>query len=133
MVDTPTPAEFKARYPEFEPVDDALVSLVTPEASRYVDDGWEQTDQKPAIMLMIAHLLSMDGYPARVTNPGGWNGQTAGREMTSRRVGDVQTTYAQRSTAGGNSSAFSSDLLSTLYGRRFLSLMRLNAPTIGVV
>lgn len=132
MVNVPTAAEVKARYPEFEPVDDDVVTLTITDASRYVDDGWNLEDQKPGIINLTAHMLSLEGYPSRVSAPGGWNGQTAGREMLSRRVGDVQTTYAQRGSTGSVSSEFFSELKMTIYGRRFYNLMRLNAPTIGV-
>lgn len=134
MVDVPTAAEFKARYPEFTRVTDALVMLIAAEALPMVDDGWELSDQKPAIMAFTAHLLSLEGYPARALTPTAPLPSTAGREVLMRRVGDSTTQYAQSgSAAGGSGGGLLSSLGLTVYGRRFAQLLKLNAPAIGLV
>lgn len=133
MVQTPTAADVKARYPEFTGVNDALITSVIAEASPMVDDGWEVSDQKPAIMAFTAHLLSLEGYPARAANSQAPLPAGAGREVIMRKVGDVTTQYAQGSSAGGSATSLTSSLGLTVYGRRFAQLLKLNAPAIGLV
>lgn len=133
MVDTPSAAEFKARYPEFTGVSDDLVLLIVAEALPMVDDGWELSDQKPALMAFTAHLLSLEGYPARAANSQAPLPAGAGREVIMRKVGDVTTQYAQGSSSGGSGSGLTSSLGLTVYGRRFAQLLKLNAPAIGLV
>ena len=133
MVDTPSAAEFKARYPEFTGVSDDLVLLIVAEALPMVDDGWELSDQKPALMAFTAHLLSLEGYPARAANSQAPLPAGAGREVIMRKVGDVTTQYAQGSSSGGSGGGLTSSLGLTVYGRRFAQLLKLNAPAIGLV
>ena len=133
MVQTLTAADVKARYPEFTGVNDALITSVIAEASPMVDDGWEVSDQKPAIMAFTAHLLSLEGYPARAANSQAPLPAGAGREVIMRKVGDVTTQYAQGSSAGGSATSLTSSLGLTVYGRRFAQLLKLNAPAIGLV
>lgn len=135
MVQTPTAADVKARYPEFTGVNDALITSVIAEASPMVDDEWHEPDQKPAIMAFTAHLLSMEGYPARALLPAGAPlPASAGREIVMRKVGDVTTQYAQTSSGGtSGGSGLMSSLGLTMYGRRFAQLLKLNSPAIGLV
>jgi len=133
MVDVPTAAEFKARYPEFTGVANATIMLVLAEGLPMVDDGWELSDQKPALMAFTAHLLSLEGYPARAVNAQAPLPAGAGREILMRRVGDVTTQYAQASSSAGSGSGLTSSLGLTVYGRRFAQLLKLNAPAIGLV
>lgn len=132
MVATPSAAEFKARYPEFTGVSDDIVTALVAEASPMVDDDWVETDQKPAIMAFTAHLLSLEGYPARAANAQAPLPAGAGREVIMRKVGDVTTQYAQTGSTGRGSGLLSS-LGLTVYGRRFAQLLKLNAPAIGLV
>lgn len=133
MVDAPSAAEIKARYPEFTGVADATIMLVLAEGLPMVDDGWELSDQKPALMAFTAHLLSLEGYPARAANAQAPLPAGAGREVLMRKVGDVTTQYAQSGSAGGSGSSLMSSLGLTVYGRRFAQLLKLNAPAIGLV
>lgn len=133
MVATPSAAEFKERYPEFTGVGDGLVTALIAEASPMVDDDWVETDQKPAIMAFTAHLLSLEGYPARAANAQAPLPASAGREVIMRKVGDVTTQYAQTGSTGGSGSSLTASLGLTVYGRRFAQLLKLNAPAIGLV
>jgi hypothetical protein len=135
MVATPSAADVKARYPEFTGVSDALITSVIAEASPMVDDEWHEPDQKPAIMAFTAHLLAMEGYPARASLPAGSPlPASAGREIVMRKVGDVTTQYAQASSgAESASTGLLGSLALTVYGRRFAQLLKLNAPAIGLV
>ena len=135
MVATASAADLKARYPEFTPVDDALITLVIAEAAPMIDDGWEVSDQKPGILALAAHLLSMEGWPKRSALPAGSPvPATAGRQVLMRKVGDVTTQYAQTGSAsGGGPSGLLSQLTLTPYGNRFRQLLKLNAPAIALV
>lgn len=131
MVDIPTSANFKARYPEFAALSDGLVDAFIAEASNMVDDDWETSDQKPAIMALAAHLAFMEGYPARLS--GSFDPGTSSREMLMRRVGDVTVQYAQTDSTNSSGGGLLSSLGSSAYGQRFKQLLKLNAPAIGLV
>lgn len=132
MVATPSASEFKTRYPEFSGVGDSLVEMLIAEGSTMVDDGWVATDQKPAIMAFTAHLLSLEGYPRRASDPNTPLPPGSGREIIMRKVGDVTTQYAQSASSGSGSGLLAS-LGLTVYGQRFAQLLKLNAPAIGLV
>ena len=135
MIPMPSAADLKARYPEFAPVSDVIVEAVLLEASGMVDEGWIETDQKPGIVALAAHFLSMEGWPRRASgggaDPGPING---GREVVMRKVGDVTTQFASGSGSGSSSGGdATSDYLLTAYGRSFLRLLKLNSILIGLV
>lgn len=132
MVQVPSASDLKARYPEFNGVGDALVTMVIAEVAPMVDDDWEAGDQKPAIMALAAHNLSLEGYPARAAG-GSFNPTTTVQQMTSRKVGDVSVTFEQTSSSPGSGSGLASTLGLTVYGRTFARLMKLNVPAIGLV
>lgn len=125
---TPTPATFKARYPEFTPVSDALVQLVLNDAIDAVGDTWFERDRARAQMLLAAHMLTVEGEPGRSTT-----GQGAGATgpVKRRKVGDVETEFAGTGGSAGDGSA--SGYAATFYGQEFLSLMRKNFPPVAVV
>lgn len=119
----PTATTFKARFPEFAPVSDALINLVLAEAVPQVGDTWLERDRARAQMLLTAHTLTLEGEPGRTTT-----GQSsAGTGMMKRRkVGDVEVEFATpgASADGSVSNGFSS----TSYGVEYTRLMRLNFP-----
>jgi hypothetical protein len=124
----PTPASFKARYPEFTPVSDTLVQLVLNDAFSEVGDSWLDKDRARAQMLWAAHTLTMEGEPGRTTS-----GQSsAGTGMVKRRkVGDVEVEFATAGSASGGGTLAGYSL--TTYGQEFLALMRKNFPAVAVV
>ncbi len=124
----PTPTTFKARYPEFTNVSDALVQLVLNDAFADVGDTWFERDRARAQMLLAAHILTMEGEPGRTTT-----GQSsAGTGFVKRRkVGDVETEFA--SPGGSSGSGAASGYGVTIYGQEFLALMRKNFPAVAVV
>lgn len=136
MIPTPTSADFKARYPEFIGVADSVVTMVIDEVKGMVDEGWELSDQKPGILALAAHQLTLEGYPARSGGAGGGSGGTfdpTNRPVLSRKVGDVAVTYGRTDNARGDGGGAGYDYSSTIYGRAFLRLLRLNAPAVGLV
>lgn len=134
MVDVPTVSDLRARYPEFASVSDPVAVGAIGEASLYVDDGWDEGMQSPAILALAAHYLSLEGYPRRSIAEGGGQWDASSRQMVSRRVGDVTVEYESASSASaGGSGDFTSSLKLTVYGRKFLQYLRVNAPTLTVV
>lgn len=126
---TPTPATFKARYPEFVPVSDALVQLVLNDAIDAVGDTWFERDRARAQMLLAAHMLTMEGEPGR-TNTGNGVGNTG--PVKRRKVGDVETEFAGIGSSAGGSGSTSWYALSG-YGQQYLVLLRQNFPAIAAV
>lgn len=124
----PTAETFKARFPEYAPVSDALVNLVLAEAIDAVGSTWLERDRAKGQMYLAAHLLAMEGEPSRTTTGQG-TGTTGA--VKRRKVGDVETEYAG---AGGSSGASSgaSGFLQTQYGRMYLELRRKNFPAVAV-
>lgn len=125
----PTSSDFKARFPEFCKVSNALVSMILGEAAGQVGETWLERDRKPATLYLAAHLLAMEGEPGR--SAGGTGGGITG-PMKRRKVGDVETEFAGfgRTDANGRTDA---GYELTAYGRQFLRLLRLNFPAIAVV
>ncbi len=130
----PTPTEFKARYPEFAPVGDPLCQLIIDEAAGYMDEDWTEADQKPAMMALTAHLLSIQGYPGRLAEGGGFDPGLSHRSMKSRTVGDVSVTFGGGDSSGGSGyGGLMSTLQTTVYGQTFAHYMQVNVPTFGLV
>jgi hypothetical protein len=123
----PDAATFKVRYPEFAPVPDALVSLVLQEAVDQVGDSWLDRDRARAQMLLAAHYLTTEGEPTRTLT----SESSAERgQVKMEKAGDHQREYFG---VTASADATDADLTSTEYGRRYLALLRLNFPAIGVV
>lgn len=130
--EAPTPTTFKARYPEFTAVSDALVQLVLNDAIGDVGDTWLEKDRARAQMLLAAHILTVEGEPGRTEN--GSSGATAGSGLIKRdKVGDVETEFAAPSSSGDGSSSLLAAYAQTFYGRQYLELMRRNFPAVAVV
>lgn len=128
--EVPTPTTFKARFPEFTAVSDALVQLVLNDAIDQVGDTWLERDRARAQMLLAAHILTMEGEPGRTEN--GSSGATAGTGIIKRdKVGDVETEFATPSSSGSGSALSAYGL--TFYGQQYLELLRKNFPAVAVV
>jgi hypothetical protein len=125
----PTPTTFKARYPEFTAVSDVLVQLVLDEAIAQVGDTWLERDRARAQMLLAAHMLTMEGEPAR-TNTGSGVGLSGA--VKRRKVGDVETEFAGLG-GGGSGGSVATGYAATIYGQQYLTLLRQNFPAIAVV
>lgn len=116
----PTAAEFKARYPAFTDVDDALIDAVIAEAARNVDESWCEADYQPAIMALTAHMLIEEGALGR-------NVEAAG-PITSSKLGDAQDSYGGLST-----SQASGEYSSTSYGRKYMQLRAVNCQGVQLL
>lgn len=127
MAEVPlTAADLKARYPEFNAVSDAYVDAVLSEAALSVGDTWIATDRVPATLALAAHMMSLEGEPARTANGG-----VAVTETVKRvKVGDVETEFA---VASGGGASGADDYGTTLYGVAFLRYRRRSFPGVIVV
>lgn len=110
----PTPAEFKARHTAFAALSDPVIQAILTEANRSVDTTWTEGDYKNAIMYLAAHILTTEGAldSTVIGKPG---------LISSESLGDASTSYAV-----AKSSRYEGELGSTIYGRRYLDLMRVN-------
>jgi hypothetical protein len=125
----PTPADFKARYPEFQPVSDALIQLVLNEAIDQVGDTWLERDRARAQMLLAAHNLTLEGEPGRSETGQG----AAGTGFIKRdKVGDVETEFATPAAASGSGSSYGG-FGGTIYGQQYWLLLKKNFPSPLVV
>lgn len=123
-----TAADLKARYPEFNAVSDTYIEAVLSEAALSVDETWIATDRVPATLALAAHMMTLEGEPARTAN-GGVGGATA--EVKRVKVGDVETEFNVAAPASGAGGA--DDYGSSLYGAAFLRYRRRSFPGIIVV
>jgi hypothetical protein len=57
-----TAAAFKARYPEFNPASDAVVTAALADAVPYIDPGLFSTDTDQAVGLKAAHILAISPF-----------------------------------------------------------------------
>jgi len=122
----PTVDEFVTRFPQFDGQDE-VIEVVIPEAPRDVGDNWIVTDQKPAIMYLTAHLMTVEALALA----GGGGGAARG-SIVAESFGPMSTSYANPNGSGGDSSMASS-YMRTEYGKRYYQIARRNTPDVSVV
>ena len=115
---TPWASDLKTRYPAFDAVADATIEAAITDAGRRVDTSWLEDDYQPAIMALAAHIMTTEGLGSSIS------AQLAG--LKSLRVGPLSL---ERELSG---SLNAGSLGSTVYGQRFLELLRLNHPGVAV-
>ena len=118
--DAPTLEQFRNRFDEFCEVGDDLVDAILVEAGRSVSTRWVERDYQPAIMLLAAHLLLVEGHLDRAM--GRRASVTTTGPISSKQVGDVRVTYSGLGAVATDPNGYGS----TQYGKRFLALMRSN-------
>lgn len=140
MVDIPTNVEVKTRHPEFAGVADARVDLFISDATRRVDDTWVEDDQKPAIIALTCHLMSLEGEPAltaSLASGGNTSGSANGKFLKRRKVGDTENEFAESAgtlaASQKSSTAAKAGYRSTPYGSQFLKILELNHSGVRVV
>jgi Protein of unknown function (DUF4054) len=123
MVATPrvSAMSLKLRFSEFAQEPDASCEWAIEEAARHVDDSWIAADMNLATSYLAAHFL-MCSIQRR--------GSGTGQAVESVSVGPFQMSYQQVDAA---KRADPDDFATTVYGSRYLSLLRLNKPPIAVV
>jgi hypothetical protein len=126
---TPTAADFKARFPEFGTVPDSLITAIIAEQEPQVGPTWEDRDRRPALLHLVAHMLSLAGWPAK--DQSGATGNVGNGRMKRRKVGDVEVEYATAASGGAGGGV--SQYASTSYGQTFLTYLRRNFAGARVV
>ncbi|WP_131114294.1 DUF4054 domain-containing protein [Lichenihabitans psoromatis] len=120
----PMAADLVSRFPAFATVPTVTLTARLAEASTRVDQTWTSGEDGLAILLYAAHLLTLDGFgggaEASLAAAGalGFTSFRSGQFSLERR-GSERTTQV-------------SDLSETIYGRRFLALLRVNQPAVLV-
>lgn len=122
----PTVETFKARFPRFASVDNAVVQTALDEAAGRVDETWIEGDFTMARMLYAAHVLTLDGHGSGAESVAAAEGASGFRRMRSGSL-DLE----RFSTISGGSTE-AGVLDSTSYGRRFRELLRRSFPGVAV-
>lgn len=123
----PTLTNFRTRYPEFASVDDTLVQTVLDESIAEVGDTWLDQDRAKAQMLLTAHKLVAEGYLAASS---GSDSSSSGSVVKMEKAGDHQIEYAVSDDSIAN--AQDGGLETSVYGNRYLKLLRNNFPAVFV-
>lgn len=119
--ETPTSTQFYERFPSLADTEESLVNTLLAEAARTIDKTYEEGDYQPAILYLAAHLVATDNSAeGEVTEIGGIGGAIA-----SESFGGMSVSYANGGATKGSLSA-SSSYGSTVFGRRFLEIVRRN-------
>lgn len=118
----PTATSMKLKFPEFQSQADATLEFAIEEATRMVDDTWLEKDQTLALMYYAAHVMEVT--IARAESGAG------GQLIKSETIGRMSISYGN---ASDQKTASFEDLTSTLYGTRFLDLLKLNHPAVAIV
>lgn len=124
----PTPAQFKARYPEFGTVADETVQIYLTEANRSVDETWTEGDYANAIMHLAAHKMAVAGIgtgPDSVANTGALSAYS--------QIRSGQLSLTRKVSSSGPDDGYGG-YGSTRYGREFWMLLGQNrsGPRVAV-
>lgn len=129
----PTLDEFRTRFPIFnDSASDELVEMLIEEAAGQVNTAWIESDYKPAILYLTAHLIATDNS-AEGSDPGSGVGGDSGGEIASESWGPISVSYRARSIPKMGDNAFDQFYGTTSYGRRYMILVRRSFPAILVV
>jgi hypothetical protein len=124
----PTPADFKAKFPQFSAVADLTVQGALDEAASRVDETWIERDFRLARMLFAAHVLTLTGVG---TDKESKLAGLVASGLTSIKSGSLQVQLG--ALVGGAKKEALRGLDTTTYGQRFLDLLRFNHPAILVI
>lgn len=137
---------FHTRFPQFAAVDATHITFLIDEMSDHVGgleapERWRDQDYQPAIMYLVAHVLVMEGEPARSIAAGaGAGGSPTGAgaipsgPIQKVEVGDVKTWFDTKQSGtgsldGGSFAGMGEDRLNfsmTHYGRMYMRLREKN-------
>jgi hypothetical protein len=109
-------ADFKARFPEFDPdLVDELLPAIEAVYSCYYGGKYEGCD-KEVILLLMAHLFVEASTPST----------TGAREVAGHTVGNVSETFAGASAGAANNRLWAY-FGGTKYGRMYMMLINKNS------
>ncbi|KQM37940.1 DUF4054 domain-containing protein [Sphingomonas sp. Leaf10] len=114
----PTPADLKARYPEFAAIDDARVQYWLTDAERTVTTDWSEADYAVGLMTLAAHEMVTNGEVGAGDQVSGLLAKGITDFRSASFSASFDASVAQRAAAGGYSS--------TRYGQAFAVLLRRN-------
>lgn len=122
----PTYAEFIARFPKFDCVDEATFDVIVAEAPLYVGQCWlSQADYTLGAMLITAHTMTCDGLIDSV------EGELAELgDFTSFKSGRLSITRSRTEAPKSETDRW---LEKTQHGQRFKQLRARNVPSVMVV
>jgi hypothetical protein len=143
--------DFRQRFPGFSGFPDDTVQMVLDEAILEVTDAWVGRDRFNATLYLTAHLLWTQQQG--VIDPNGSNGDGSGEggsistvvggQLKRRKVGDVEVEWSVDSStaaSGGGGSGVTGEgafitaaYYESIYGKRYLELMRKSFPAARVV
>lgn len=113
----PTPTDLKTLYPAFTDAPDATVTANINMAALMVDTSWLESDYQAGIVNLAAHYMASEGIgtssDAKAVAAGGWS---------QIRSGSLSLSRGSTSGQVGDGSVYGS----TVYGRRYLTLLRAN-------
>jgi hypothetical protein len=110
MIIVITPAEFKARFPEFSGVDNALIQAIIDESVEFLF-GYRRSASFVKLQLFLtAHNLFIQQEASKGDG-------SSSNPITSKTVGNVSASYAATATSAGGDMA--SYWNSTSYGQQF--------------
>ena len=106
--------DFKARFPQFDPADvDTLWSSLETSWPCYYGFEYGNNDcTDEAILNLIAHLFVIEQDSATSNGPS--------KDISSQSVGNVSVTFSSGSGDSANSQFFNT----TIYGQKFLMLIK---------
>lgn len=110
-----TPADFKIRFEEFDEVDDSKIQFWMDDAVLEVGESAWDTLYEKGVMLLTAHLLSIDLSNQDEDESGGVTGN-----VTNRSVGDVSVGLAKATPDSSSDDWY----LQTSYGSEYLRLKK---------
>jgi hypothetical protein len=146
VVVVPLVEDFLLRFPEFKGMDEQKIALSLYDASTYVSEDWIEVHVTQAVMALAAHFLWLEGTRsdelAAALSYGSSGGTTVTKTgpVTMKSVGPLSVKYQgsseSTSTGGGSSgggAGLEVDLESSVYGQRFLILVRYSFPPVLAV
>lgn len=124
MADAIAPDAFRARFPAFASVADAVVAGALAEAAPRVGAGWPAAEAAFGRMLHAAHTLTLDGQ-------GGPEAELARAGALDLKALRSGTLHIERRDPAPDAAPGTLGL--TSYGRRFHEVVRRNSPGVAVV
>ena len=118
------PTDFLERFPEFAAVDPARIQFFLDDALCEVGEAAWGTLYEKGVFLLTAHFLVLDGALDDTDDDG-----TDESRVTSRKVGDVQVSFARASSTDPTEDWYRQ----TKYGSDYLRLkMRVGMGAVAV-
>ncbi len=115
----PTAASMKLKFPEFVPQPDATLEFAVEEALLSVDDTWMPEFMTPAVMYLAAHHVMVAIARAE---------SGTGQRLKSESMDGMSKTYDTDQVRPDPA-----DYTTTLYGSRYLEMLRSNVPGVLLI